>query len=149
MKNYKTVLCVSNSMRMTSLLHELHWLPICFWVQPEWLVLTFKALHGIGLGYLRNHLFAISSACLTRSNEMRMLWVPHLGSHVWQSRGSRSFLLWHLYCRIFSPQRWDHSWAFKAPSSSGYSSRPRDPGERVNSWGGSIIINIPPIYYFL
>lgn len=34
------------------LLHELYWVPDCFWVQFKELVVTYKSLHDIGPGYL-------------------------------------------------------------------------------------------------
>lgn len=37
-----------------SLLWQLHWLPICFQVLFKVLVLTFKAVHGLGPDYLRD-----------------------------------------------------------------------------------------------
>lgn len=35
---------------VTPLLHDLHWLPVCFWVQFKVLIVTFKALFGFLLG---------------------------------------------------------------------------------------------------
>uniref|UniRef100_A0A8C5S6D6 Transmembrane protein 17 n=1 Tax=Laticauda laticaudata TaxID=8630 RepID=A0A8C5S6D6_LATLA len=64
----------------------LHWLPVCFWVRIEDEVLTLKHLHGRGLGYLRDHLSPITSACpldLTQTGCCKyhriltyLLWVP-------------------------------------------------------------------------
>lgn len=39
--------------QITQLLHKLHWLPDCFWIQFMMLVVTFKALYGMDPGYLR------------------------------------------------------------------------------------------------
>lgn len=52
------------------------WLPVCIWVQFKMLFLTFKIFHGKGLGYLRDHLFPITSACPTRSGNGGILWIP-------------------------------------------------------------------------
>lgn len=38
---------------VTVLFHELHWLPVGFWVQFKMLAITYKAVHGIQPGYLR------------------------------------------------------------------------------------------------
>lgn len=48
---------------VTPLLLELHWLPICVRVQFNVLVITFKGLHGLELGYLRY--------CLLGSSEQK------------------------------------------------------------------------------
>ncbi|XP_053169630.1 uncharacterized protein LOC128353010 [Hemicordylus capensis] len=61
---------------ITPILKELHWLPVCFRVQFKVLVLTFKALNGLGPGYLRDRLLPRVAAHLTRSSEGALLWVP-------------------------------------------------------------------------
>ena len=61
---------------VTPLLRELHWVPVCFWVQFKVLVITFKALHGMGPGYLSNHLFPITSTHPTQSCREGMLRTP-------------------------------------------------------------------------
>lgn len=50
---------ISRTPRMapvTPLLRKLHWLLVCFWVEFKELVITFKTVHGLGLGYFRDHL---------------------------------------------------------------------------------------------
>lgn len=41
------------SVRVTPLLREMYWLPLCFWVQYVVLAVNFKAIHGLGLCYLK------------------------------------------------------------------------------------------------
>lgn len=53
----------------------LHWLPTCFQVQFKVLIVTFKALHELGPGYLMYHLLPVS-ICPIWSGSMGMLWVP-------------------------------------------------------------------------
>lgn len=60
---------------ITPLLHKLHWLPICFWVQFKGLILTFKALHGMGSSNLRDCLAPNTQPILLVPSES-MLWVP-------------------------------------------------------------------------
>ncbi|XP_053106346.1 uncharacterized protein LOC128325025 [Hemicordylus capensis] len=58
------------------ILKELHWLSVHFRVQFKVLVLTFKALNGLGPGYLRDRLHPRVAARLTRTSEGALLWVP-------------------------------------------------------------------------
>ena len=51
----------------TLLLRELHWVPVCFRVQFKVLVITFKALHGMGPGCLKDRLIPITLTHPTRS----------------------------------------------------------------------------------
>lgn len=53
---------------------ELHWVLICFLVQFKMLVITSKAPHGMGLGYLQNSLAPISLAHPTLSIRAGMSW---------------------------------------------------------------------------
>lgn len=53
--------------------YELCWLPVDFWVHFKVLVVSYKALHGIGLCYLRNCLFPIVSACMVHSGRVDTL----------------------------------------------------------------------------
>lgn len=62
--------------QITSLLCDLHWLSVCFWVQLKMLVFTFKALHVMGPGYLWNHCFLITSHHLIRSRQKRYVMGP-------------------------------------------------------------------------
>ncbi|KAM6466454.1 uncharacterized protein PHA67_012250 [Liasis olivaceus] len=52
---------------------ELHWDLVCFWIQFKVLAITFKALHGMGPGYLRDHLTPITSTQPTQSGREGML----------------------------------------------------------------------------
>lgn len=61
-----TVICVSSRTLVTLLLCKLHWLSVCFQVQ-------FKC--WCWLGYFRDHLSPISSACPTTTSRESMLWV--------------------------------------------------------------------------
>lgn len=53
-------MCTPRSAHVTPLLCELHWLSICFSVKLKVLVITFKAPHGMGPNYLRDHLSPIA-----------------------------------------------------------------------------------------
>ncbi|XP_060550136.1 uncharacterized protein LOC132712506 [Pantherophis guttatus] len=46
---------------ITPIFRELYWLPIGLWTQFKVLVITFKALHGSGPGYLRDRLLPHNS----------------------------------------------------------------------------------------
>lgn len=60
---------------MTLLLHQLHWLPVSFQIQLKMLVITYKALQSIGLGYLRGFFFPLFLFPLPPlSNRVSMLW---------------------------------------------------------------------------
>ena len=58
------------------LLQRLHWLPVPFRAQFKVLVLTFKALHGSGPGYLRDRLLPYNPTRTLRSSEGAFLTVP-------------------------------------------------------------------------
>lgn len=47
----QAVLGSSRVTYVTPLLHKLHWLLVCFQVQLKILVMTFKALYGVGPSY--------------------------------------------------------------------------------------------------
>lgn len=83
-----TVICTSKIAHGTSLLHRLHWLPLCFWVQFRVLILTFKA--GIGLGYLKDHLHRNTSTHPIKFSRS-ILWVL-----LTKDPEDRPFLMWHL-----------------------------------------------------
>ncbi|XP_060542108.1 uncharacterized protein LOC132710271, partial [Pantherophis guttatus] len=62
---------------VTPLLRELQWLPVVFQVRFKVLVTTFKALHGLGPGYLRDRLLLpIASHRPVRSYREGLLRVP-------------------------------------------------------------------------
>lgn len=52
----RVVLCRPRGACVLPLLQELRWLPVCLQVQFKVLVVTFKALHGLGPGYLKDPL---------------------------------------------------------------------------------------------
>ncbi|XP_058042561.1 retinoic acid-induced protein 2 isoform X2 [Ahaetulla prasina] len=62
---------------VTPLLRSLHWLPVVFRVRFKILVTTFKALHGLGPGYLRDRLLlTYASHRPVRSHREGLLRVP-------------------------------------------------------------------------
>lgn len=62
------VIYASRAAYVTFLLHRLFWLLVCFWVQFKLLVLvlTFKAIHGIGLDYLKSFLCPVILLALSQ-----------------------------------------------------------------------------------
>lgn len=60
---------------LLALLCKLYQLPICFKVQLKLLVMTYKALHGMGPDYFQGYLSTVVSACLVRSSRRGMFWV--------------------------------------------------------------------------
>lgn len=60
------VLGVPAVVHVTPLLHKLHWVAVCFWIQIKVLVITVKALHDMRPGYLRNHLNYINLSYLIK-----------------------------------------------------------------------------------
>lgn len=81
---------------LTSLLCELHWLVMGFQVQFKMLAVTFKALHDLGLGYLRDCLFPKVSTHPTQSNRMGRFRQPKNGA--WWDLEERLFPQWPLLC---------------------------------------------------
>uniref|UniRef100_A0A8D0BC31 Reverse transcriptase domain-containing protein n=1 Tax=Salvator merianae TaxID=96440 RepID=A0A8D0BC31_SALMN len=57
-------------------LRELHWLPVSLRTQFKVLVVTYKALHGLGPGYLRDRLLPHVSQRPVRSHRVGLLQVP-------------------------------------------------------------------------
>ncbi|KAF7246443.1 Protein NEL [Varanus komodoensis] len=51
---------------MTPVLRQLHWLPIEVWAQFKVLVMTYKALNGLGPGYLKERLHPYMPSCPLR-----------------------------------------------------------------------------------
>ncbi|XP_058048302.1 uncharacterized protein LOC131202851 [Ahaetulla prasina] len=67
----------ARSSHIKPILRRLHWLPVAFWVQIKVLVLTFKALHGLGPGYLWDHLLLpVASHRPVRSHREGLLRLP-------------------------------------------------------------------------
>ena len=82
---------------ITPVLKSLHWLSISFWVTYKVLVITFKALHGLGLGYLRDRLLPYNPPCTPRAS----------GKNLFQSAKTR---LTNITQRTFSssaPRLWN------------------------------------------
>lgn len=63
---------VSYLSHVTSLLCKLYFFPVCFWVQFKVLVVTFKALLGVGWGYLPG-LFPVVFTPPTQSSRRNIL----------------------------------------------------------------------------
>ncbi|KAF7247239.1 Calcium uptake protein 1, mitochondrial [Varanus komodoensis] len=61
---------------MTPVLHQLHWLPIEVRAQFKVLVMTYKALNGLGPGYLKERLHPYMPACPLRSAGEALLQEP-------------------------------------------------------------------------
>ncbi|KAF7238088.1 SID1 transmembrane family member 1 [Varanus komodoensis] len=61
---------------MAPVLRQLHWLPIEVWVQFKVLVMTYKALNGLGPGYLEERLRPYMPACPLRSAGEALLREP-------------------------------------------------------------------------
>ncbi|KAK9395419.1 hypothetical protein NXF25_018780 [Crotalus adamanteus] len=61
---------------VSPILRELHWLPVGLRMQFKVLVITFKALHGIGPGYLQDRILPHSSQRPVRSHRLGLLQVP-------------------------------------------------------------------------
>ncbi|XP_061477657.1 uncharacterized protein LOC133382019 [Rhineura floridana] len=64
------------SAHITPVLARLHWLPICFRARFKVLVLTYKALHGVGPQYLVEHLSRYEPTRSLRSISKALLRVP-------------------------------------------------------------------------
>ena len=67
---------VTNTSRVehiTPTLKSLHWLPISFRAKYKVLVITFKALHGLGPGYLQDRLLPYSPPRTLRSSGENLL----------------------------------------------------------------------------
>lgn len=105
---------------ISPLLHKLHWLPVCIWVQIKMLVLIFEDLHCMGPDYLTDHLLPITSACAIRSVREGMLWVPSVRD---------------LY--LMGPRRW----AFSALETALWNILPACP----QNWFMSIFVNVPEV----
>lgn len=71
----KVVFIVSRLAHMTSLIHKLHRLPVCFQMQFKMLVMTFKAINGISPGYVINCLILLEETCPNRASREGLLWI--------------------------------------------------------------------------
>uniref|UniRef100_A0A670I7A7 Reverse transcriptase domain-containing protein n=1 Tax=Podarcis muralis TaxID=64176 RepID=A0A670I7A7_PODMU len=76
---------------ITPVLKDLHWLPVRFRAQFKVLVLTFKALNGLGPVYLKERLHPHHSARTLRSSAEGLLAVPSLREAKLQGTRQRAF----------------------------------------------------------
>uniref|UniRef100_A0A670J261 Reverse transcriptase domain-containing protein n=1 Tax=Podarcis muralis TaxID=64176 RepID=A0A670J261_PODMU len=76
---------------ITPVLRDLHWLPVRFRAQFKVLVLTFKALNGLGPVYLKERLHPHRSARTLRSNAEGLLVLPSLREVRLQGTRQRAF----------------------------------------------------------
>ncbi|KAF7246040.1 GDP-mannose 4,6 dehydratase [Varanus komodoensis] len=83
---------------MTPVLHQLHWLPIEVWAQFRVLIMTYKALIGLGPGYLKERLHPYMPACPLRSAGEALLREPSV-------KDIRRFVLF--LCVLFSQISFD------------------------------------------
>ena len=56
----RLVYCAPKSCRITPLLRELHWLPVCYRIEYKIILLTFKVLHNMAPDYMR-HLICLAA----------------------------------------------------------------------------------------
>lgn len=81
----------------------------CSWcrMQLKVLVVTFKALHGIGSGHLSSRFSPMGLVCLTHTSGRGLLWIlsaMNSSRRVW---GKEPFPLWSHPCGIPYHQRWE------------------------------------------
>uniref|UniRef100_A0A803TXA2 Reverse transcriptase domain-containing protein n=1 Tax=Anolis carolinensis TaxID=28377 RepID=A0A803TXA2_ANOCA len=86
--------------RITPILQQLHWLPIEYRITFKILVLTFKALHGLGPAYLRARLAPYQPQRLLRSKDQNLLEVPNIRTYHLSSTRQRAF-------SVVAPQLWN------------------------------------------
>ncbi|KAF7249257.1 Testican-1 [Varanus komodoensis] len=76
---------------ITQVLYQLHWLPIEVWPQFKVLVITYKALNGLGPGYLKERLLPYLPSRPLRSAAEALLWEPSMKDIRRQSTRRRAF----------------------------------------------------------
>ncbi|KAF7249427.1 Galectin-related protein, partial [Varanus komodoensis] len=76
---------------ITPVLFQLHWLPIEVRAQFKLLVITYKALNGLGPGYLKEHLLPYLPSCPLRSAVEALLREPSVKGIRRQSTQRRAF----------------------------------------------------------
>ena len=91
------IVTLSRETHITPILKQVHWLPVKQRISYKLLLLTFKALHGIGPSYLSELLVPYLSSRSLRSSSQKLLVVPKTNC---KSFGDRSFsyaapLLWN------------------------------------------------------
>ena len=98
-------------------LKNLQWLPVAAWAQFKVLTLTYKALNGLGPGYLKDCLFPYEPAHLLRSDQEALLKVPSLKEVRGMACQNRAFEMLPPNFGMPSLERsaWlRHSWLFGA-----------------------------------
>ena len=83
--------------RITPVLKSLQWLPISFWAKYEVLVITFKALHVWGPGYLWDHLLPYNPPRTLRSS----------GKNLFQSTKTRLTTITQRTFSFADPRLWN------------------------------------------
>ncbi|XP_060100566.1 uncharacterized protein LOC132575897 [Heteronotia binoei] len=79
-------------------LRDLHWLPITFRVQYKVLVITFKALYGLGPAYLRDRLSPHVPQRVLRSGSQNLLVIPGPKEARLKSTRDQAFSVTAPYC---------------------------------------------------
>ncbi|KAF7251550.1 hypothetical protein EYD10_03015 [Varanus komodoensis] len=88
---------------ITPVLYQLHWLPIEVWAQFKVLVITYKALNGLGPGYLKERLRPYLPSRPLRSAAEALLQEPSIRDIRKQSTQSRTFSA-QLQCKLPYPR---------------------------------------------
>ncbi|KAF7244356.1 LINE-1 retrotransposable element ORF2 protein [Varanus komodoensis] len=84
-------------------LAELHWLPIEVRAQFKVLVMTYKALNGLGPGYLKERLRPYMPTCPLRSAAEALLWEPSVKEiRRFEAFGKKDFLSAGTHIRTYS-----------------------------------------------
>lgn len=73
-------MCVPRSAHSTPLLCDLHWLPVCFGVQFEVLVMSYKAFHALTL---KHHACARAHAQTRAQTSSKLIYNPLLEHTFW------------------------------------------------------------------
>lgn len=96
------VVCIFHRTHIILQFCELHWLPVCFWIQFEVLFWPFKTLRGMESLYLRYNLSPITSSHPTRCSREGMLQILSFKVlHHLAGPGYGPVQLWHL-CTLWN-----------------------------------------------
>ena len=71
----RLVIGVSQFYNISPVFDCLNWLPMMSWIKFKVLVITYKALHSLGPHYFLEHLYSITSTCVTKYSQAMMLLV--------------------------------------------------------------------------
>ncbi|KAF7249234.1 1-phosphatidylinositol 4,5-bisphosphate phosphodiesterase beta-1 [Varanus komodoensis] len=85
---------------ITPVLYQLHWLSIEVWAQFQVLVITYKALNGLGPGYLKERLLPYLPSCPLRSAAEALLRESSMRDIMRQSTRRRAF-------SVVAPHLWN------------------------------------------